>query len=132
MPELKKILIVDDEPDAIEIAKAILSEIDGITIDSANDADSGLAKAREIMPDLVMLDIDMPGKNGLYVFSELRKDAKTEKIPIIMVTGLASELGVSFNAEDMKNHFGSRPEAYIEKPADPVALQETVKKILNI
>ena len=57
MPNEKRVLIVDDEPDAIDIVEAMLSEIEGITTFSANDGDSGLEKAKEIIPDLIILDV---------------------------------------------------------------------------
>lgn len=128
----KKVLIVDDEPDAIDIAEAMLSEIDCITVLSANDGESGLAKAREAIPDLIILDVQMPGKSGFDVFADLKRDDATKNIPVVMLTGVGDRTGLSFSADEMKEFLGSEPEAYIEKPVDAETLQKTVSKVLGL
>ena len=132
MGEGKSILIVDDEPDAVEIVDVMLSDIEGVTTLSANDGDEGLAKAREHKPDLVILDVQMGNKSGFDVFSELRGGASTQNIPVVMLTGVAEKTGIGFSAEDMKSFLGSEPEAYIEKPVDPQTLQTTVSRLLGL
>ena len=132
MSNEKRVLIVDDEPDAIEIVEAMLSEVTGVSTLSANDGDSGLAKAKESNPDLIIMDVQMPGKNGFEVFSELKKDESLKGIPVIMLTGIKEKTNIGFSAENMKDFIGVEPEAYIEKPVDAVTLQETVSKILRL
>ena len=132
MANEKKVLIVDDEPDAIDIVEAMLSEIENITTLSANDGDSGLEKAKEAEPDLIILDVQMPGKNGFEVFAELKKDESTMDIPVIMLTGIGEKTGISFSADDMQEFIGTDPDAYIEKPVNAVNLQKTVLKLLSL
>ena len=132
MLEKKKILIVDDEPDAIDIVEAMLSELDQVTTLSANDGNSGLAKAKVSSPDLIILDVQMPGKDGFGVFAELRKEESTKGIPVIMLTGVAERTGIGFSQKDMKDFLGTEPAAYIEKPVDPEILQTTVSKLLGL
>lgn len=132
MPDEKKVLIVDDEPDAIAIAETMLSEVKGITTLSETSGEGGLAKAKETKPDLVILDIQMPGKSGFEVFAELQKDESTKGIPVIMLTGVQEKTGIGFSAKEMKNFLGKEPDAYIEKPVDAEKLQKTVSSLLGL
>jgi len=128
----KRVLIVEDDPDAIDIVEAMLSEIGGIVTLSASDGNSGLEKAKETKPDLIILDVQMPGKSGFKVFSELKKDESLRDTPVVVLTGIKEKTGLGFSAEDMKEYLGSEPEAYIEKPVDAVTLQNTVSRLLGV
>jgi CheY-like chemotaxis protein len=130
--EKKRVLIVDDEPDAIDIVETYLSEIRGIITLSASDGDSGLEKAKETKPDLIILDVQMPGKSGFDVFRELKKDESFKDTPVIMLTGVKEKTGLGFSADDMHEYLGSEPEAYIEKPVDAVTLQKTASRLLGV
>jgi len=131
MPEQKTILIVDDEPDAIAIAEAMLSDI-GVQIISETDPEAGLAKAKEAKPDLIIMDVQMPGRTGFDAFGELQKDESTSSIPVVMLTGVAEKTGIGFSGDEMKEFFGEAPAGYLEKPVDPDTLQKTVSKILGL
>jgi len=128
----QRVLIVDDEPDAIEFVKAILDEITEFEVIDAIDGESGLEMAKQYIPDLIILDVMMPGIDGFKVFNELRLNTATREIPVIMLTGVADKIGIQFFKEDMKKFFGSEPVAYIEKPVNPLNLQEIVKTIFNM
>ena len=132
MTDQKQVLVIDDEIDAIDIVEAMLADLEGVAILSANDGDSGLNKVREFQPDLIILDIQMPGKSGFDVFSELKKDETTSSIPVVMLTGVMEKTGINFSADDMGNFIGEKPTAYIEKPVDPSVLQKTVSDILGL
>lgn len=128
----KKVLVVDDEQDSVDIVETMLSEIDGITVVSANDGDSCLEKAQKEIPDLIILDVQMPGKNGFEVFAELAKGEATSSIPVIMLTGIAEKAGIAFSSDDMKEFINKEPADYIEKPVEPKTLQDAVKKALGL
>ena len=132
MSDEKRVLIVDDEPDAIDIVEAMLSEIHGVTTLSANDGENGFKKAKDTNPDLIIMDVQMPGKNGFEVFSDLKRDESLKDIPVIMLTGIREKSKIGFSADNMKDFLGTEPEAYIEKPVDAVILQDTVSKILGL
>jgi CheY-like chemotaxis protein len=132
MAGTRKVLIIDDEQDAIEITKTMLSDLEGIETLVANDGTSGMEKAREARPDLIVLDVQMPGKGGFQVFGELRSDESLKNIPVIMLTGVANKVGIGFSAEEMKDFLGEEPEAYLEKPIDASEFQQTVTKILGL
>lgn len=132
MSENKTVLIVDDEPDAVAFAEAVVSEIDGCATLSASDGASGIAKAREAKPDLILLDVQMPGQSGFEVFGELGKDALTRDIPVIMLTGIADKTGLPFSGDDMNDYYGRKPAGYIEKPAEPEQVEAEVRKALGL
>lgn len=127
----KRILVVDDEPDAVEFVTEILSDLEGVSVISAADGVEGLEKTKTEGPDLIILDVQMPRKDGFSMFSDLKQEKTTRDIPVIMLTGVTARMGLKFSAEDMGEFIGTEPEAYIEKPIDPAALLQAVEKILG-
>jgi len=126
----KTVLVADDEANVHEFVKVALED-EGITIVSAANGDEALEKARSCNPDLVILDVQMPEKDGFQVFAELRADPSTETVPVIMLTAIGELTGLRFNAKDMREFIGKEPDAYIEKPVDPALLQSEVKRLLR-
>jgi CheY-like chemotaxis protein len=125
----KKILVVDDEPEAIDYASAVLEENGYIAI-GAEDGIEGIEKARVEKPDLVLLDIMMPGKGGIAMYRDLRMDEETKDIPVIIITGVAR--GQRFEESMMrKDPDIPLPEGYIEKPMKPEDLLELIGKLLK-
>ena len=116
------ILVVDDEPDVVEIVSFRLKR-DGHTILSANDGPSGLESAIRNNPDLVILDVMMPGFDGFEVLYQMQHHPKTEKTPVIMLTAKTdfSSIAKGWNM-DVDN--------YITKPFNVDELAETVKNVL--
>ena len=119
----KKILIVDDESYIIDAMRARL-EFLGYEVLDANDGVAGLNRARTENPDLIILDIIMPKMHGFEVCRKLKEDPKTEKIPIIIITGAGLE-DVAKNEPDIK------AEAFISKPYDSKKFVELVGKIIE-
>ncbi len=132
MAQSRTVLVVDDDPDAVVIVSEELSGLEGVSTVSACDGDSGLAKARQIGPDLIILDVQMPGKDGFAVFAELQKDEATRKIPVVMLTAVAERTGLRFSADDMKDFLGAEPAGYLEKPVAAAVLQKTVSELLGL
>jgi two-component system phosphate regulon response regulator PhoB len=117
------ILIIDDEKDLIELVRYNL-EKDGYDTISATDGQSGLEIALRHKLDLIVLDLMMPGMDGLEVCRHLRADPRTARTPIIMLTAKATEadriVGLELGADD-----------YITKPFSPRELVARVKAILR-
>jgi len=126
----KKVLIVDDEPDAVDFTKEVV-EAEGHTVVTASDGSKGLAAMRRENPDLVILDVQMPDMDGFEVFQEMKKDESLKTIPVVMLTGIKEKVGIGFSADEMKSFMGERPNDYIEKPIDPEKLKQTLNKILG-
>jgi len=117
------VLIVDDEKDLVELVRYHL-EKDGLTCLEARDGETALQLARARIPDLIVLDLMLPGVDGLEVCRKLRKDPKTASIAIIMLTAKVEEVdrivGLEMGADD-----------YIVKPFSPRELVARVKAVLR-
>ena len=128
MEKRAKILLVDDDVDFVESTKIVLESAPYEVI-VAYEGDEGLQKAREENPDLILLDIIMPVKDGFTAAEQLKKDPELSKIPVIMLTSFSSKgagtgiprgSGLSLAAED-----------YIEKPVTPEELLSIVKQYIK-
>jgi len=86
----KKILIVEDEVDMITFLSTLLEDHGYETI-SAVDGEEGLKKVKDEKPDLVSLDLLMPNKTGIGMFREMRRNTETVNIPVVIVTGFATD-----------------------------------------
>ncbi|MFO7979629.1 MAG: response regulator [Candidatus Aminicenantes bacterium] len=104
----KKILIVDDDPEILRLLASRLKN-SGYDVVSASDGESGLKKAITKKPDLVLLDIIMPGLNGFEVCKRLKENDKTKLIPVIMLTALAGEKDLSKGLEEGAVCFITKP-----------------------
>jgi len=119
----EKILIVEDEIDILEVIEYNLSR-EGFRVLSSRDGEEGVRIARSDAPDLVLLDLMLPGLDGLEVCRRLKADAVTCDIPIIMVTAKGEEtdvvLGLGLGADD-----------YVIKPFAPKELVARVKAVMR-
>ena len=115
---MKKILIVDDEQDIVESLKFVLETAD-FTCYCAYNGEDGLRLAKELVPDLIILDVMMPKMNGFKISRLLKYDAKYKNIPILMVTARTQE-------EDKLIGEETGADEYITKPFE---LDEVVKKV---
>ncbi len=127
MTKPAKILLVDDDPVFVEATKIVLeSKYQVIT---AHDGDEGLEKARKQKPDLILLDIIMPTKDGFHVCKQLKQDPKLANIPVIMLTSFAQHKGETNIPVDAGLELEA--EGYIEKPISPEALLQQVGSMLK-
>jgi len=92
MPEKPKILIIDDEDAVLKMYKMKL-EMEGLTVLTALDGQSGIEVTKKEKPDLILLDIIMPVLNGLDVLKILKEDSETKEIPVFLLTNLPAEAG---------------------------------------
>ena len=83
--EKKKVLVIEDETELLTILQIRLSH-DNFEVFTASDGNAGLALANEVQPDIILLDIMMPGKDGITLLREFKADDTTCDIPIIIVT----------------------------------------------
>lgn len=127
VPVLKgrKILVIEDDADTVTYLTTLLGD-HGFEALAARNAASGLALARERRPDLITLDINMPGRSGAEVFAALRSDAELSRIPVCVVTG-----AIDFR-ELMYRRNVPAPDGYLQKPIDADLLLLTVQKILHV
>ena len=119
----ESIVIVEDEPDIREVIEYNLSR-EGFHVSSSPDGQSGLDTIRKEAPDLVVLDLMLPGIDGIEICRRLKADPLTRSIPIIMVTAKGEEsdvvLGLGVGADD-----------YVSKPFSPKELMARVRAVLR-
>ena len=121
-------LVVDDESMIRDFLRAILESVNWQVIE-APDGKTALKLAQEKKPQLILLDVQMPGESGFSTFANLRENSDTADIPVVMVTGVAEKTGIKFSGKDMGQFMGKEPNAYVEKPVDPEALKSTVASV---
>jgi two-component system, OmpR family, alkaline phosphatase synthesis response regulator PhoP len=118
-----KVLIIDDEKDLIELVRYNLTK-EGFLVESALDGESGLAAAIKNIPDIIIVDLMLPGIDGLEVCRRLRYESRTSHIPIIMLTAKSAEsdriVGLELGADD-----------YVTKPFSPRELAARLKAVLR-
>lgn len=117
-----KILIIDDEPEITEIVETFLTEA-GYIVAVENSPLKAVSKAKEFKPDVVLLDIMMPGRDGYAVCKELKQDPDFADTPIIFLTGKDRE-------DDQGRSFQSGGDMYIKKPFSCERLLEIVNIVL--
>ena len=120
---MNKILVVEDEPDILEMVRYNLDQA-GLDVETAEDAERALQSVQEILPDLIILDLMLPGIDGLDMCRQLKQDARTRHIPILMLTARKEEVdrivGLELGADD-----------YVVKPFSPRELVLRAQAILR-
>ena len=119
---MAKVLVVDDEPNIV-LSLEFLMQQAGFEVETAEDGATALAKVEAASPDLILLDISLPGISGFDVLEQLRQDSRYAKLPIIMLTAHGREVerekGLALGADD-----------YVTKPFSTQALVEKVQALL--
>lgn len=127
----KKVLVVDDDQSLVAFVRTALEAEEYEVID-ADDGLTGLSRAHEDVPDLIILDVYLPGESGFFVLRNLKSDSKTKDIPVVMLTGIGRRLGIVFSTRDFYDFLGVEPDAYLEKPVDPIFLRLVTGRLLGM
>ncbi|MEW6141722.1 MAG: response regulator [Chloroflexota bacterium] len=118
----KKILVVDDDPAALRLVQYTLQQ-EGYDVITASNGLEGLRKAVSESPDLLVLDVMLPGIDGFEIATRLRAQEATTRMPILMMSAKAREVdkatGLKVGADD-----------YIIKPADPAVISQRIAELL--
>lgn len=123
-----KILLVDDDVDFVRATRKVLDSRPDYEVTVAYNGQEGLEKAREVQPDIILLDIIMPMGDGFAVCEELRRDPDLENTPILMLTSFSERYGDTSLA--VSQGYGLEADDYIEKPIRPADLFERIDKQL--
>ena len=128
----KKIMVVDDELD-MRVFISTLLETSGYKPYVATHGLEGVQKAREVRPDLIILDIMMPEQGGIQMYRDIKTDESLKHIPIIILSGIAKK--TYFYSQNLLNSHNGRsvpePDAYIEKPPESEELLQCIDNLLN-
>jgi CheY-like chemotaxis protein len=117
------VLLADDDPELIALVEITLRN-DGIGCQTADNGLVALRLAREIMPELIILDVNMPGMNGFEVLGTIRRDPRLRTLPVILLTGCDDPADIRRGSE-------LRADQYIAKPVRPKILLNRVKQLLS-
>jgi len=128
MEKKAKILLIDDDDDFVESTKTVL-ESKPYEVIVAHEGDEGLRKAKEENPDLILLDVIMPVKDGFTAAEQLKKDPQLSKIPVLMLTAFAAKGGET--SIPVSRGYTLETEDYIDKPVSPEELLARVEKFLK-
>jgi DNA-binding response OmpR family regulator len=121
---LKRILIIDD---SLPLHKLVGFHLEscGLQLESAYDGESGVAAAAQLLPELILLDVDMPGIDGLETCRRLKANAETSEIPVIFMTAK-----VNTDARLKALQLGALD--YVSKPFDPRELRAKVTAVMSV
>ena len=119
------VLYVEDNPANMRLVEQLLKTFPDIELVGAETAEDGLEMAQKDVPDLVLMDINLPGMNGYEALDELKKIEKTKDVPVVAISANAL-------ASDVEKGINAGFSDYITKPINLQAFFTTIKKHLNI
>ncbi|TBW55473.1 response regulator [Marinobacter halodurans] len=122
MTDLRRVLCVDDEPDIRAVAELALGAVGGFEVTVCASGEDALAVAPDKAPQLILLDVLMPGMDGPETLSSLRRIPSLAAVPVVFMTARAEP-------SEMEAHRALGAVATIAKPFDPMTLAETVRSI---
>lgn len=128
MKDKATILLIDDDTDFVEATKVVL-ESKPYKVITAYNGNDGLKQAKTEKPDLIILDVIMPGKDGFNAAEEFKKDPELQKVPVIMLTSFADRRGETNLS--VSQGLTLDTEDYIDKPVAPEELLKRVEKLLK-
>ena len=117
------VLVADDDDDILLLVTTRLRR-DGFEVLQASNGDRALELARERRPDIAVLDIGMPGLNGLEVLEHIRDDDELREMLVVLLTAKAQE-------SDVRRGYETGADAYIKKPFSPTELSTKVRELLD-
>jgi CheY-like chemotaxis protein len=120
---MKRILIVEDKATSRELLRTVLEQ-QGYNVDEAPDGEQALRMIREGMPDLVLMDLQIPARDGYDVIREVRKDPRLRHVPVLAVTASAMQ-------GDRERVLAAGFTGYIAKPVSLVELRREVNRLLG-
>ena len=119
----RKVVYIEDEQEMIDLVRLILAR-KGYEVIGASGGREGLDLARRILPDVVLLDLMMPDMDGWEVYQQMKADATTRQIPVIVVTAKAQ------NIDKVLGLHIAKVEDYISKPFSPKELLDSLERVL--
>ena len=128
MQEQPRILVVDDDPDILEAVKTVLESRDYI-VSTAKNGEEGLDMIRKSRPDLLILDLLMPKKDGFAVCRELKEHPKYADLPIVILTSVRED--ASRRRYELETGLSLDVDDYVEKPVAPLDLLHRVEVVLK-
>lgn len=123
MRDVRSVLLVDDEPDIRTIGELSLGRVGRMDVLLAASGQEALTVLETFTPDVILLDMMMPGMDGVATYRRLRRQPGLEKVPVIFVTARVQD-------QDVKRYLELGAAGVVQKPFDPMALPEQVRSIV--
>lgn len=120
----RRVLVVDDDSSIREVARMALELVGGWEVFTAVAGPEGVARAKELLPDAILMDVMMPGMDGPTAIGHLRADDSTREIPVILLTAKAG-------GSDRRDFSDLQLAGVLAKPFDPMTLSADVAKLLH-
>ena len=124
-----KILLIDDDLDFVNATETVLRSKSNYEVITATDGNTGLAKANDEKPDLILLDIIMPVEDGFAAAKKLKADPELQDIPVVLLTSFSQRVGETNLA--VSQGLDLDVEDYLEKPIEPQDLLQKVEQLLQ-
>lgn len=125
---MQRILVVDDDPDIREYFAAVLGD-NGYQVEAVRDAASALARLETFHPDVIIVDVLLPGRSGLDLFVTLRRHPGWSSIPLVVITGVEQLLQDGCRTYLNSQNQLEGPDAVLGKPIDPPTLLTVLRAI---
>jgi DNA-binding response OmpR family regulator len=119
-----RVLVVDDEPDVLLLCR-VNFEFAGHEVIETDNAEAALSMATSEQPDLIVLDVMLPNRDGLSILEELAEQPETRQVPVVLLTAKTQE-------HDRLKGYQAGAAEYITKPFSPIALTEAVEAIYSM
>lgn len=117
-----RVLLVDDDPVIVRLLQ-VNFRLEGFEIESASSGEAALQRIAESLPDVIVLDVMMPGIDGWAVYAKIKQDPVAKDVPVVFLSALAQD-------EDLRHGYALGVDEYVTKPFDPAQLLEIVRRTL--
>lgn len=122
--KIEEILLVDDEADIRQVARFALTHLGGWSVREAGGGQEALRAIRERRPDVVLLDVMMPGMDGVQTLGALRVDPQLAGVPVLFMTARVGR-------EDLDSYLQAGAQGVIRKPFDPLSLAGEIQRLVG-
>ena len=124
------VFVIDDEQDNLDYIEAILNEAE-YGVQTFTSGAVALEKMKKTPPDMVLLDVQMPGMNGFQVLKAMQTDEELKTIPVVFLSAIGAITGIEYDSAEVESRYGVRPNDFIPKPIDPDKIIAKIKKLIN-
>ena len=121
---IQKVLYCDDEPDIRKIARMSLASIGGWSVSLASSGQEAIALAIQVQPDVILLDVMMPGMDGPATLEQLRENPLTSDIPVVFLTA-------KVQPHEVESYLKLGAVGVIAKPFDPITLPDQIRELIQ-
>ncbi|MFC1453175.1 response regulator [Verrucomicrobiota bacterium] len=125
-----RIAIIDDDEDNLAYMTEIVEEA-GCAAEVFSDGASALATLKSQPPDMVFLDVQMPGMNGFEVLKGIRESDRLSGVPVVLLSGIGAVTGDDYDPDKIEDRYGVRPDSFVSKPIVPRDIQAELNRFLT-